>query len=141
MLARLRQGDPVLSGRGVIMSAYRFPVLVLAALSLPAPAYPIDLVIADISPTASNSPNVVVEMRIEPTSQASLAEFSKNAVGRQVEVRIDKQVVMSPVMTEAIVDGRLRVTGVGAVSLHRLREQLRTGTVRIQIDLAGTAAQ
>lgn len=78
----------------------------------------------------------MIDISLEPRSRITLAEFTRGAIGRKVDIRIDNEVVMSPVITEVIVDGRLRVTGIAAASLAHLRGRVHSGQARIQIELS-----
>ena len=99
----------------------------------------VGLVVQEVSVAETETSETAVEISLAPESRIALAEFTKGALGRRANIRIDGQIVMSPVITEVIVDGRLRVTGIAAGSLGRLRERVETGQASIQVELPETS--
>ncbi len=95
-----------------------------------------DLVVEDLTVRATDPAHMVIDILLTPESRVALTEFTEGAVGRKADIRIDGQLVMSPVITERIEDGRLQVTGSASGSLDQLRERLQSGRTSLRIELA-----
>ncbi len=78
----------------------------------------------------------VVSFRLMPSSKRKLGEFTTANVGRKVEIRVDGQVLMSPVIREPITNGVVQVSGHFTLrEAADLAARLTAGTSKIEVEL------
>jgi preprotein translocase subunit SecD len=78
----------------------------------------------------------VITIRLTDRSGRMFGELTKNNVGRRTEVRIDGQVVMSPIIREPILGGSLQVSGGFTLKdAQELAERLNSGGARIEVEV------
>lgn len=101
-------------------------LLILGAA--PALAAPLGLRVATALASFDSTGQPVVNVRFDTGSAGALAEFTAANLGRRVELRVDGQVVASPVIREAIMGGEIVISGSMTVEdAGRLAMRLREG--------------
>jgi preprotein translocase subunit SecD len=85
--------------------------IVAVGLAGSAHAKPLALHVASVSVATSTNGQPIVEVTVTPESAELLRDFSRQQLGRAVEVRVAGRVVMSPVVTREITNGHLQITG------------------------------
>lgn len=103
-------------------------LLILGAA--PAVAAPLTLKVATALASFDSTGEAVVNVRFDPGSAQALAEFTAANVGRRVELRVDGQVVASPVIRDTIMGGEIVISGsMTAEDAGRLAMRLREGAL------------
>lgn len=82
-----------------------------ALLTGGAVAKPLALQVATAHVASGAGDQPMVDVRVTPESATLLRAVSRQQLGKTIEVRLGGQLVMSPMLTHEIVDGRFRITG------------------------------
>ena len=102
-----------------------------------AAAEPLVLEVADAQPAfdqRSNEP--IVTFRLTPASARRFADFTRENVGRTVDVRVDGRMVMSSVIREPILGGFGQISGgFGVKEAKEMAERFAAGKARLELAL------
>jgi preprotein translocase subunit SecD len=80
----------------------------------------------------------VIRLHLAPESADALKELTLKNVGSKVDLRVDGEVVMSPVIRDPIVSGSLEISGMpDGVDLAALAKRIADGKVRVEIEVVG----
>lgn len=71
----------------------------------------LELHVATASVSTSTSGQAIVDVTVTPESAEVLRDFTRQQLGKAVEVRVAGEVVMSPVVTHEIANGHFQITG------------------------------
>jgi len=78
----------------------------------------------------------IISFTMAEASRRLFAEFTRQNVGRAMEVRVDGRVIMTPVIREPIVGGTGQLLGgFSTAEANALAERLSTGNAKIEVEI------
>ena len=100
-----------------------------------AAAEPLVLEVADAQPGFDQRTNEpIVAFRLTPAAARRFADFTRENVGKVVDVRVDGRVVTSPVVREPILGGAGQISGnLSLIQAKEMAERLAAGKARLEL--------
>jgi preprotein translocase subunit SecD len=120
--------------------AARFVLAGLFTILIACPVFaePLALEVADASvgfDQRTNEP--IINVFLKPATTTVFSQFTRENVGRKVEIRIDGKSVVKPFIREPILGGTIQISGVFTADQAReIAKRLSSGNSKIEVETA-----
>jgi preprotein translocase subunit SecD len=125
------------AARRVGWRAWAFSFALLLASAGGALAEPLTLAVARATPGlhhATRQPIVIIQ--VAESSRIALTQLTTNNIGKPVEIRVDGNVLMRPVIREPIFGGTLQVSGNMTIQdVADIVQRLQSGAGKLEIEV------
>ena len=101
-------------------------------------AEPLTLEVTQAAPSLDHldPSRAILTIRLAEGSRQAFADFSKAHVGQKIEVRIDGNSVMKPVLREPITGGVISVNALSLEEAQQLGARLSSKAARLEVEVA-----
>ena len=113
-------------------------VAALAALTLSAGLACADPLAIKVQEAAvgSEQGQPVLNLNLDESAAAAFADFTKANVGKQIELRVDGQTMLTAMLRDPILSGKVQVSGHSRAEFTDVADRIKAGTAKVEVDVS-----
>jgi preprotein translocase subunit SecD len=78
----------------------------------------------------------VLNLNLDESASTAFADFTRANVGRQIELRIDGKTMLTAVLRDPILSGKVQVSGQNRAEFTDIADRIKAGTAKVEVDVS-----
>ncbi|CAN5325467.1 hypothetical protein BH10PSE9_BH10PSE9_21100 [soil metagenome] len=78
----------------------------------------------------------VLNLNLDESATGAFADFTRANIGREIELRIDGQKMLTAVLRDPILSGKVQVSGRSRAEFTDVADRIKAGAAKVEVDVA-----